>query len=74
MNTPDKLLENYGSYVINPEYANDIDILVEFQAGFKPGLLDIARLERELSEIFNKKVDLRTPEELSNLFRQNVIM
>jgi len=66
-------LSFFGSSVTNPETANDIDILVEFDEGSKPGLLDMARLERELSGLFKKKVDLRTPEELSRLFREEVI-
>ncbi|HKB84645.1 MAG TPA: nucleotidyltransferase domain-containing protein [Ignavibacteriaceae bacterium] len=85
MKIPEKMLKNFcrinhisklsffGSSVTNPETAVDIDILVEFDEGSKPGLLDMARLERELSEIFKKKVDLRTPEELSRLFREEVI-
>jgi predicted nucleotidyltransferase len=39
-----------------------------------PGLLGIARMERELSEILGgRKVDLRTPEDLSRYFRQEVL-
>ena len=66
-------LSFFGSSVVNPEKANDIDILVEFNDGNKPGLLEMARLERELTEIFRKKVDLRTPEELSRYFKEDVI-
>ena len=48
--------------------------LVEFDDGHAPGLLGIARLERELSEILGgRKVDLRTPEDLSRYFRQKVL-
>ena len=53
---------------------SDIDVLVEFEPGHVPGLLGVARMERELSELFNgRKVDLRTPEDLSRYFRQAVI-
>ena len=53
---------------------SDIDVLVEFESGFTPGLFTIARMERELSKIFDgRKIDLRTPEDLSRYFRQNVI-
>lgn len=53
---------------------SDVDVLVEFQPGHVPGLLGIARMERELSAIFNgRKVDLRTPEDLSPYFRQDVL-
>lgn len=53
---------------------SDIDVLVEFEPEHVPGLLGIARMERELSEIFHgRKVDLRTPEDLSRYFRDRVI-
>lgn len=53
---------------------SDVDVLVEFEPGRVPGLLGIARLERELSPLFGgRKVDLRTPEDLSRYFRQSVI-
>jgi predicted nucleotidyltransferase len=53
---------------------SDIDVLVEFEPAHVPGLLGIARMERELSAIFGgRKVDLRTPEDLSRYFRQNVL-
>lgn len=61
------LREDFG-----PE--SDIDVLVEFEPGHTPGLLGIARLERELSAIFGgRKVDLRTPEDLSPYFREEVL-
>ena len=53
---------------------SDIDVLVEFESDRTPGLLGIARLERELSPAFGgRRVDLRTPEDLSRYFRQSVI-
>lgn len=53
---------------------SDVDVLVEFEPEHVPGLLGIARLERELSTIFDgRKVDLRTPEDLSRCFRADVI-
>jgi hypothetical protein len=53
---------------------SDVDVLVEFEPGAAPGLLRIARLERELSPDFGgRKVDLRTPEDLSRQFRQSVV-
>ena len=53
---------------------SDIDVLVECEEGRTPGLLGIARLERELSPVFGKrKVDLRTPEDLSLYFRRRVM-
>ena len=53
---------------------SDIDLLVEFMPGQKVGMLAMARIERELSQIFGgRKVDLRTPAELSRYFRDDVL-
>lgn len=53
---------------------SDVDVLVEFDPDRVPGLLGIAAMELELSEIFSgRKVDLRTPEDLSPYFRQDVL-
>jgi uncharacterized protein len=53
---------------------SDIDLLVEFQPGETPSLLDLARMERELSKLLRgRKVDLRTPKELSRYFRDEVL-
>ncbi len=53
---------------------SDIDFLVEFEPGHVPGLFTIARLERELSALLGgRKVDLRTPEDLSRYFRDRVL-
>ncbi len=53
--------------------ASDIDMLVEFVPGLGPGLLGIARMERELSEMLGRKVDLRTARDLSRYFRSEVV-
>ncbi|MCE2493523.1 MAG: nucleotidyltransferase family protein [Alphaproteobacteria bacterium] len=53
---------------------SDIDVLVEFEPDRAPGLLGIAGMEIELSALFGgRKVDLRTPEDLSRYFRQDVL-
>ncbi len=53
---------------------SDIDVLVEFEPGHVPGLFGMARLERELSRLLGgRKVDLRTPEDLSRYFREEVL-
>jgi len=52
---------------------SDIDILVEFDKNHMPGLMDIAGMEIELSAKLGKKVDLRTPAELSRYFRNDVL-
>jgi hypothetical protein len=47
---------------------------VEFAPSHTPGLFGIARLERELSTLFGgRKIDLRTPEDLSRYFREDVL-
>jgi len=54
--------------------ASDIDILVEFEPEHIPGLFGMARMERDLSALLGgQKVDLRTPEDLSRYFRQEVL-
>jgi len=52
---------------------SDIDILVEFDKNHMPGLFDISRMEIELTEAIGYKVDLRTPEDLSKYFREEVV-
>ncbi len=52
---------------------SDMDVLVEFEPGHTPGLLRIAELEIELSEMLGRKVDLRTPGDLSRYFREEVV-
>ena len=52
---------------------SDIDLLVEFEQGATPGLLGMAGIEIELSELLGKKVDLRTAGDLSRYFRDEVV-
>ncbi len=52
---------------------SDVDVLVEFDPEHVPGFFGLAHQERELSEILGKKVDLRTPQELSIYFRDEVV-
>lgn len=52
---------------------SDIDILVEFEPGQKVGLIRFAGIELELSDLLGRKVDLRTPADLSRYFREDVI-
>lgn len=67
-------LSLYGSVLrddFNPD--SDIDMLIEFEPGSKVGFIKMARMENELSNILGRKVDLRTPGELSRYFRQEVL-
>lgn len=52
---------------------SDVDLLVEFQPDRVPGLLKLAALERELSELLGgRDIDLRTAGDLSPRFRDRV--
>ena len=52
---------------------SDIDLLVEFEPGAIPGLLGVAAIEAELSELLSgRRVDLRTSQDLSRYFRDEV--
>jgi predicted nucleotidyltransferase len=51
---------------------SDLDVLVEFIPGHVPGFAFID-LKDELSELLDRPVDLRTPEELSKYFRESVV-
>jgi predicted nucleotidyltransferase len=50
---------------------SDVDVLVEFEPGHVPGLAFFT-MERELSEIVGRKVDLNTPQFLSRYLRDRV--
>jgi len=53
---------------------SDVDVLVEFLPGAQVGYLRMSALARELSALMGgRKVDLRTPAELSRYFRDEVI-
>ncbi|MCL4799146.1 MAG: nucleotidyltransferase family protein [Burkholderiales bacterium] len=53
---------------------SDIDLLVEFFPDARPTLLDIAQMEIDLSKLLGgRKVDLRTAQDLSRYFRDEVV-
>ena len=52
---------------------SDIDLLVEFDPDHIPGLIRLAGMEIELTEIMGCKADMRTAEDLSRYFRQDVL-
>lgn len=61
------LRDNFGP-------GSDIDVLVEFEPENIPGFFALSRMERELSQLFGgRKVDIRTPEDLSKYFRDKVV-
>lgn len=51
---------------------SDVDVLVEFEPGHVPGLAFFG-MQRELSEILGRKVDLNTSQDLSPYFRDEVL-
>jgi len=68
-------LSLYGS-VLRGDFGpdSDVDVLVEFETGHVPGFFRLFDLEKELSSLFDgRKVDLRTPEDLSRHFRNEVV-
>lgn len=53
---------------------SDVDLLVEFEPNAVPGLLGIAAMELELGALLGgRKVDLRTAQDLSRYFRDEVV-
>jgi len=52
---------------------SDVDVLVEFEPGVRIGLIGLAGLELELSEILGRQVDLNTPGFISRYFRDQVL-
>lgn len=67
-------LRLFGS-VLRDDFCDDsdVDLLVEFEPGVSVGLLSLARMELELTELLGRKADLRTPGDLSRYFRQDVL-
>jgi uncharacterized protein len=52
---------------------SNIDLLVEFEPGREPGLIALGDLEARLSALVGgRRVDLRTPQDLSRHFRSAV--
>jgi len=52
---------------------SDIDVLVEFDAAHIPSFFGLADMQFELEKFFNRNVDLRTPNDLSQYFREEVV-
>ena len=55
----------------NPQ--SDIDVLVDFLPERVPGLIRLCGMQRELSQILGRAVDLNTPEDLSRYFVDEVL-
>lgn len=68
-------LSLFGS-VLRPDFGpeSDIDVLVEFLPHRTPGLFELASMQEELQDIFGgRHVDLRTYNDLSRYFRDQVL-
>jgi uncharacterized protein len=68
-------LSLFGSTLAgNARPGSDIDLLVEFWPGQEPGLLALAAMEVELTDMLGgTRVDLRTAQDLSRHFRDRVL-
>lgn len=53
---------------------SDVDLLAEFEPGGALTLLDVAKLELDLSHLLGgRRVDIRTAQDLSRYFREQVV-
>ncbi len=59
----------FGSSVLNEEIANDIDILLELDFNSKITLFDMGNWLFDLENIFHKKIDLITTENINEHIR-----
>jgi len=65
----------FGS-VLRPDFDSDsdIDVLVEFNRGARVGFFELYDMEQELSRLLGgRKIDLNTPNSLSEHFRREVL-
>jgi hypothetical protein len=71
---PVRRLALFGS-VLREDFTptSDVDVLIEFLSGAKIGYFKLVERQLELSALFGREVDLRTPQELSPYFRQDVL-
>lgn len=69
-----KSISVFGSVVRNesrPE--SDVDILVEFEPNSRIGFFTFARLQRRLSDILGRPVDLVTPDALHKAMKSRIL-
>ena len=52
---------------------SDVDILVKFKKNHTPHLFGLIEMESELSNVLGYPVDLKTPNDLSRYFRDDVL-
>lgn len=64
----------FGSILTSHFNSNsDVDVLVSFDAQHIPNLFELVDMESELSNILGRHVDLKTPNDLSSYFRDEVL-
>ena len=71
---PIKSLSVFGSYArgeANPD--SDVDILVEFHPDACVGYFAFARLQKKLSDIIQKPVDLVAPDALHKAMKKQIL-
>jgi predicted nucleotidyltransferase len=64
----------FGS-VVRDDFSpdSDVDVLVEFEHGYGVGMITLAGLEIELSQILGRRAEIHTYKGLNPLFRDRVI-
>ncbi|HEY7337557.1 MAG TPA: nucleotidyltransferase domain-containing protein [Bryobacteraceae bacterium] len=70
-------LELFGSMLIDPSQAEDVDLLVTFAEDSRWGLFEHERMQDELAGLLGRKVDLvsrRAIESSRNALRRNAIL
>jgi len=67
-------LSLFGSAVRGEMRADsDVDVLVEFEPGVRVSYFTLGELQQDLSDLFGRHVDLKTPATLSDHVRERVI-
>ena len=69
-----KSLELFGS-VLRADFRpdSDVDVLVEFEPGARIGFVALGRMQRELTALFERPVDLVPKDGLKPVIRQDVL-
>jgi uncharacterized protein len=67
-------LSLFGS-VLRDDFTSesDVDVLVEFETGAKITYFDLYEIQQALEKIIKRKIDLLTPQALSEYFREDIL-
>jgi predicted nucleotidyltransferase len=52
---------------------SDVDVLVEFEAGTRVSYFTLGELQQDLTDLFGRHVDLKTPTTLGDRVREKVL-